>query len=167
MKLIALTRGQVAKVDDSDFEWLNQWKWHANRDPRSGKFYAVRRKGARSDRSSISMHRLLLGITDRKIQGDHRNGDSLDNQRFNLRAATNQQNAFNVGKFRNNTSGFKGVSFARGKWHARIQMNGRSKFLGSFDSPVSAAMAYKAAAQQLHGEFIHQDVMSEIEIAQL
>jgi hypothetical protein len=38
---IPLTRAQFAIVDDSDFELLNQFRWHAKGDVRGGKFYAA------------------------------------------------------------------------------------------------------------------------------
>lgn len=45
MKEIPLTQGKVASVDDCDYEYLNQWKWHPLK---SGKtFYAVRNSGSR------------------------------------------------------------------------------------------------------------------------
>jgi hypothetical protein len=31
MKTIPLTQGKFAIVDDSDFEWLNQWKWYVQK----------------------------------------------------------------------------------------------------------------------------------------
>ncbi len=40
MKTISLTRGLVAIVDDEDFEFLSQWKWHAAKQPNT--FYACR-----------------------------------------------------------------------------------------------------------------------------
>ena len=42
---------------------------------------------------------------------DHKNNQPLDNRKENLRLCTNQENAFNSSKPRNNTSGAKGVSW--------------------------------------------------------
>ena len=42
MKLISLTQGQFAKVDDEDFEWLNQWKWCAAYKKSTNSYYAIR-----------------------------------------------------------------------------------------------------------------------------
>jgi hypothetical protein len=58
-------------------------------------------------------------------------------------------------KMKNNTSGYKGVSWnSHAKaWAARITVRGRRVFLGSFDDPVEAAKAYNEAALEYHGEF--------------
>ncbi len=161
MKLIPLTQGQSAKVDDDNFEWLNQWKWQATKEKDRPVFYAVRTQNNRPGHETIRMHRLVLGVTDMRIKCDHRNGDTLDNQRGNLRRATTPQNAFNSLKSRRNTSGFRGVSFHKrsNKWQALIQINGTRKFLGHFDSAREAGDAYRTAAKEYHGEFLHHDLI--------
>lgn len=40
MKLIPLTQGKYAKIDDDIFDYLNQWKWHIVNG--NNTFYAVR-----------------------------------------------------------------------------------------------------------------------------
>lgn len=81
MREIKLTQGLFAKVDDEDYERLNQYKWHAAK----GKYhtYASRYigKGATGSSKSVPMHREILGITDSKVFGDHINHDGLDNRR--------------------------------------------------------------------------------------
>lgn len=86
---------------------------------------------------------------------DHINGNKLDNRRENLRPATKAQNAYNQSKNKSNNSGFKGVHWEelRGKWRARIKIEGRNKHLGYFDTKEEAAAAYKAVATLLHGEY--------------
>ena len=91
MKEIPLTKGMVALVDDCDFEFLNQWKWCASKS--MGKFYAIRNTSG-IEHNTIKMHRVILSrMTDENfVYVDHANGFSLDNQRANLRPATNGQN---------------------------------------------------------------------------
>jgi hypothetical protein len=83
---------------------------------------------------------------------DHRNGIRDDNQITNLREATYSENQQNLAKFKNNTSGFTGVSFHKptGKWQALIQINGKKYHLGLYDTPEEAHDAYLKAKSELH-----------------
>lgn len=86
---------------------------------------------------------------------DHRNGNRSDNRIANLRLATNAENSRNKGKYSNNASGHKGVSWSKqsGKWMAHIMTNGSRKHIGYFTDLNEAAAAYQASALELHGEF--------------
>jgi hypothetical protein len=86
---------------------------------------------------------------------DHRNRNKQDNRFVNLRKATGAQNLRNRGKQKNNTSGFKGVSWSagRGAWLAMIHDGTKNKYLGYFATRENAAKAYDAAALEYHGEF--------------
>jgi hypothetical protein len=154
LKEIPLTRGLVALVDDEDYEYLSQFKWSADK-----KGYAVRRiqHPARPDKqATLRMHRVILGLDfDDPRMGDHDDGNKANNRRYNLRIATSSQNQQNKGANRNNTSGYKGVSFEKRKqrWVANIKVQGKKKYLGSFKTPELAHSAYCAAAIQMHGEY--------------
>lgn len=91
MKTIELTQGQVTLVDDEDYEWLNQWKWYANKAPYG--FYAMRHslKIEGRPRDDISMHRIII-MAQKGEQVDHKDGNRLNNCRSNLRLATVSQN---------------------------------------------------------------------------
>ncbi len=148
MKQIELTQGQVALVSDEDYEWLSQWKWYFHRHPRGG--YAERRAGSKT----LGMHIVIarrMGLTGRV---DHKNQDKLDNQRFNLRLATASQNGINRKLQRNNTSGFRGVTWHRQNgWQAKLQIRGKTRHLGYFNDKQDAARAYNREAVKEFGEF--------------
>lgn len=84
---------------------------------------------------------------------DHHNGQTDDNAIKNLRTATHSQNLANSRRRRDNTSGYKGVSFFGGKWMANVCKDGINHYLGLFLTPDAAHRAYLQAAQDLHGEF--------------
>ena len=151
MKTIPLTQGQVALVDDADYEWLSAFKWYALK-VKSGGFYAVRQEGPRGSSTTRYMHR---AICPEFPEVDHFNQNKLDNQRHNLRAATRSQNKANTGRYSTNTSGFKGVcwSKAAGKWQAQLRIKGRRGYLGCFSDCMEAARAYDSAAKENFGEF--------------
>lgn len=153
MKRIPLTRGQFAIVDDSDFEWLNKWKWCAKLRP-NGQFYAARTTGRRSGKKTIRMHRVIGGAI-KGDQIDHKNGDTLDNRLENLRLCTASQNMCNRGASKNNTLGFKGVSWHKqmSMWRAEIYVRSQCFYLGLYSSAAAASRAYKMASRQYHGEF--------------
>jgi len=150
MKTIPLTRGLEAIVDDCDFEWLSQLSWQAS--PSStGKCYA-RRGGPRSPR--LRMHRVIMGAGKTEWV-DHINGDTLDNRRGNLRFADPEKNSCNAGIRRDNTTGFKGVTYRAkyNKYSAAIKFRGVTYNLGQHETPEQAHAAYCAKAKELHGEY--------------
>lgn len=98
----------------------------------------------------VLLHRYLF---DSDILVDHINRDKLDNRKSNLRSATYQQNAWNSCKCSNNSTGYKGVSPCDGRFRAGIKIDGKERFIGLFDTPEKAAMAYNEIAQKIHGEF--------------
>jgi len=158
MRLIPLTRGYSAQVDDEDFDELSRWKW------RYKDGYAVRTTSRRLGMQTIFMHREILQ-TPEGMQTDHKNrGDTLNNQRANLRICTIAQNAANRRVQRNNTSGYKGVYQHKGRknWYAYIHVGGRSIHLGSFDSPEDAARAYDEAAGKYFGEFAGLNILEAL-----
>lgn len=153
MKIISLTKGQQAIVDDADYEWLSRFKWSAVSNPTYG-FYAVRYERESGVRKVILMHRVIMQAAD-DFEIDHRNGNTLDNQRANLRVATRAENAQNRSKFKNNTTGYKGVCKDKrnGRFRADIRCKGVKYSLGYFPTAIDAARAYDAAAMRMHGEF--------------
>jgi AP2 domain len=60
-----------------------------------------------------------------------------------------------VRRHSDNKSGFKGVTLCpdTNRWAARIMVDGRSVFLGRYDSKEAAHSAYAASSKQLHGAF--------------
>ena len=152
MRTLQLTRGKEALLDDEDYERVKGDRWHvtAHIPARSASGYA---QGRPEDgkHGRVLLHRYLLGITDRKVFIDHKNGNGLDCRRDNLRIATKSQNAANSVKRRNAlTSIYKGVyQLPGGRFCARIAR----KHIGVFDTQEEAGLAYNAAALEKWGEY--------------
>ena len=155
---IPLTQGRVALVDDADYEWLSQWKWcyAAGYAVRS-----IRNPDGKPRQKHIKMHRLIAGAKDGEWV-DHRNLNTLDNQRHNLRCCTITESQRNRGKQVNQVrtkynrapaSQYKGVFKGDNAWRVRICVNGKRINIGSFTSELEAALAYDEAARLHHGEF--------------
>jgi hypothetical protein len=85
-------------------------------------------------------------------QIDHIDRNPTNNQFTNLRAVTGSENQHNSGKPKDNTSGYRGVSYDKRdkKWRASIRLNNVLKNLGYFPTPEEASVAYLAAQRIYH-----------------
>jgi hypothetical protein len=148
MKEIPLTQGKVALVDNEDYEWLNQWKWHYH-------VYAMRNTHEHN-RKKILMHREIIKAP-AGMDTDHIDHDKLNNCRSNLRICTRSENQMNRKTYKDSVSGYKGVYFNRSDrvWMARIGIDHKTIYIGSFSDAKNAAMAYDKEAKILFGEFAH------------
>ena len=91
---------------------------------------------------------------------DHINGDKLDNRLENLRYATHSENTANRKKC-NSETGYKGVSMTHnGKYKSSICHQGKSYYLGVFDTPKEAHDAYCKKGKELHKEFHNPGIIS-------
>lgn len=149
MKLIPLTQGFSATVDDSDHKELSRHKWHAEIRPNI--VYARRDSGTRNKKVRIYMHTQLTGAR----VTDHKDSNGLNNTRDNLRPCTQSLNCAGKRISKNNTSGFKGVSFKKTikRWTAQIKKGRKYIHIGCFKSATEAAKAYDSVATLIFGEF--------------
>lgn len=150
-----MSQGQFAIVDAASFDWLNQWNWTAVWDDQTQSYYATRGITRPSGKQkTILMHRLIAGDPDGKIV-DHKDHDTLNNRRKNLRAVSDAESNWNRRIRKDSTSGATGVTWnSRDRlWYARLGVNGKRLHLGNFKTKEEAISAYSTAAIEHHGAF--------------
>lgn len=153
MSEIVIAGGNIALVDDADYDSVAAIKWHM-----TSNGYARGYIHQTDDEPGygVRMHRYILRLArGDKREVDHKNGNRLDNRRENLRICTRLENSRNTKMSPRNTSGFKGVywSTRHQRWHVQIWVNTKSKHIGLFDTPEEGYAAYCEAAKKYFGEF--------------
>lgn len=136
----------IVMVDDEDYDKLIKFKW------------SLTQKGhvcATVNRKTVYMHQLLLSDLPEGYTPDHKDRNSLNNQKDNLRPATYSQQMCNTERKGRLYSKYRGVTFHKrdNKWQACIRFQNKVKFLGYFLNEKEAALAYNKTAKILHGEF--------------
>jgi hypothetical protein len=136
---LRLTDGTVVRLDEDDF-----WRfWKSDLFMHNG-YVCLRTEENRIRR----LHREVLGIRDSRIvrllDGNPRNCTKMNLQALERSVLAQSRPAQGACKF-------KGVSPYRGKWQATIRVEGKLKWLGSFDNPEEAAMAYDDAVLEHRG----------------
>lgn len=104
---------------------------------------------------NIMMHRLIMNEDDPNVIIDHKNNDTLDNRKCNLRRATLQMNSMNRTKIKNTSSKYKGVCWegCKNKWQSYIKMDGKKYLLGYFDNEKQAGELYDLNARKFFKNF--------------
>lgn len=153
---VTLTKGYEAVIDAEDVSLVSENNWTAI--PSGNTAYAVRRSILGGKKSVRTMHRLIIGDP-KGLLVDHINGNGLDNRKENLRTATKSQNMHNATIRKDNKTGYKGVSWdkAAKKYRAEIRIFRKGIFLGLFECPKEASLAYIEACKRYHKEYAKWD----------
>jgi len=151
----AIIEGDIAKIPlginakqgyaivDKEDAWVDKQKWSLSK-----RGYPATGRGA-------TLHHAIMGKPEKGMCVDHINRDRLDCRKENLRFVSYSENAQNISKQKNNTSGYRGVTKIKpsGRWHAMVKVNYKNIHLGNFIDKEEAARAYNKAAKQYFGEF--------------
>lgn len=102
---------------------------------------------------TVRMHRLILMPPD-GIAIDHLDGNGLNNLRSNMLACRNAENtARAMYRYDGTKTPYRGVYPNGSNWAARISINNRVHYLGTFPTPEDAAHVYDTAAREHRGEY--------------
>ena len=150
MKEIQLNHGQVALVDDEDYQELLKYHWSTCLNKRGNYITS-----AYINKKNTLMHRLIMNPPDGMCV-DHKNHNTLDNQRSNLRICTKTQNDYNRRK--DNRVKYKGIMLCVDKkrtkpYRARIMVNKKFRYSVYCASDLEAAIEYDKLATFYFGEF--------------
>lgn len=129
-----------ARVDNADFDYLNQRKWYYHN------------LGYASNQEVGYMHR-LINQTPRELETHHINHDKLDNQRKNLRSVSKAVNQANKPMSRNNTSGIPGVRWDKDRelWKVSFRWNKQAYNVGNFRDKNRAIRRLEEAMRNVRG----------------
>lgn len=146
--------GFCVLVDEEDAEKISHYKWQLNDSASNKIYFHVYTRNPDGTKTKIYLHRYLLNAEKGTVI-DHINGNTLDCRKSNLRITDKIGNARNRCMGKNNTSGYKGVSWADNakKWRVRIMHDQKYKHIGYFETKELAYKAYCEASKKYHGEF--------------
>jgi hypothetical protein len=144
-------------------------------DPETGLFTNRIKRGNRAGVGLLTGNRMRLGYTEMRVEGmrvtahrlawlyvhgewpkheiDHIDGDPTNNRISNLRDVPHLHNMQNVKLRGSSTSGLPGAYRVRNRFKALIQVGGKQRHLGYFDTAEEANAAYMKAKAEFHPGF--------------
>lgn len=147
-------KGYQFFFDLEDFDRIKDYYWEVQKGVNG---YLYLRTCINS--TNYTMSNFIMKGKDKKDKTiyDHKNQNSLDNRKNNLRIASVSENGMNVKVRKSNTSGIIGVYQVKdGKWVASIRINKKRTYLGSFEKKEDAIVERLKAEKEYYGEFAPQ-----------
>lgn len=150
---------EVAFIDEEDLDIVQQYHWYKDKSKGYWTTNIIQEDGRKT---TLTLHRLVTNANSNEIV-DHINRDKNNNRKSNLRKCTSQQNSYNHSLKINNKTGYSGVALSRNRkrWTANIRINGKRKFLGTFDTKEEAIQARLQAEADWYGEYAPQAYLFE------
>jgi hypothetical protein len=161
--IIVTTNGYTVLIDKDDNR-LKKYKWYGciitkslKHNPNITRTYVYARRTYKENGKikQIYLHREIMGFPLDKIV-DHKNTNTLDCRKTNLRICTRGQNAVNSSRVRGKSK-YKGVHSYNNRWRVSLKQNGKVSYHGTFDNEVEAAIQYDKVAQQYWGQFAYKN----------
>ena len=148
-----LPSGHEVMVSDRDKALVKKYNWYYQKSIHHSNAYVKGyMRGGQSHAMKFRIHRVIMKART-GVLVDHRDGNTFNNTRRNLRTCSPAQSVCNSRKKREHKK-YKGVYRDRqGKWYAQIYRDKVAHYLGSFGTMEEAAIAYNKAARRLHGRF--------------
>ena len=146
---IPLTHGRFAKIDKEDIDKVREYAWHCD-------YYGYAVTTQKKIKKDIKMHRLVTDCPKDMIV-DHKNHDTTDNRKQNLRICKKIDNQRNQAKSKTNKSGMIGVSWSKklSKWTAQVYLKDKKIHIGVFTDFEEAVKAREKKAREIYGEFFY------------
>jgi hypothetical protein len=144
--MIMKIKNSSVVIDKTQYQVLSRHSWCLD-----DYGYARRTMKRNGKATHLLMHHAVIGKPEKGMVVDHRNGNPRDNRRCNLRFVSSSTNRQNSKIPSTNKSGFRGVCWNKGvgKWQAQIQKGSKNYYLGLYDTPEKASMAYKKKHKEL------------------
>lgn len=140
--------------EETGMPWSNKINNFRRLKAKNQKSYFIVRINGENKRWHRLVYEHFNGPIPKGLQVDHINNNRDDNRISNLQLLSNKENARYRKKQCNNKSGLTGAHWKKShnKWLSSIGINGKSKFLGLFESPEEAHQAFLDAKIKYHGK---------------
>jgi hypothetical protein len=154
-------------IDTTDLEKVlnHKYKWGSAYMKNADSYYAISTIylgtfDGKPKYTTITLNNFLMDCPNNGRNADHKNSDTLNNRRNNLRIADDKDNNTNrKSKNKNNKSGYRNVYWSTNdqKWCVRLQIEKQNTLLGMFDNVHEAGSFAKEMRKKYYKDFRGKD----------
>jgi DUF971 family protein len=144
------------KVLNYEFKWFAKYNLNTDSYYVYSTIYKYTPEGKKFN-STVKLNKYVLDYTGNK-EIDHKNHDTLDNRKFNLRVSEYADNSkHRKGKNKNNSTGYRNVSMRNGKPIVQLQVDGKNRVWSGFKDIHEAGLFARTKREEVYGEYCGGD----------